>query len=135
MRNIPTLYLVPLFIILANPASAQTAAEMMSYCQPLVNALNKGNERMAMEHDQYTFDSGICWGAFRSIQALSAIVFNDETGAWRKKPVLEFCPPPTSSITQFVRVFDNFAKQHPERQHENYEIVAIDALQYAFPCR
>ena len=134
MRNPFLLAVVPLLLLDANPAPAQTTAEMMSNCQPLANALDKGNERMVIGASENTFDSGICWGAFRSFQALGALAFKDETGARRKKPVLEFCAPPNSNLTQFVRIFDQYARQHPESQHENYHIIALRALQSAFPC-
>ncbi len=122
-----------------NPASAQTTAEMMSYCQPLVNAYTDGGTARVAVPDNQRFEYGVCWGAFRSFQTLSALMLTDKTGrnerVNQKEPVLGVCAPPGSSLTQFVRIFDTFARQHPELQHEGYEYIAITALRSAFPCR
>ena len=94
---------------------------------------------MGMTTSDYNFESGICWGAFRSFQTLTQLKLVDKDGrnerANQNEPVLGVCAPPGSSLTQFVRIFDNFARQHPEMQHQSYEYVAITALRSAFPCR
>jgi hypothetical protein len=45
-----------------------------------------------------------------------------------------FCPPDPHTSEQMVRVVLNYVEQHPERIHENFEVLAIQALQLAWPC-
>jgi hypothetical protein len=133
MRNHHILSALALFLFSVNPAIGQTAAEMMSYCQPIVNAhINEGTMTMQAQAD-YRYETGKCWGAFRSIQALSW--YTQENTGGKKVGILGFCPPGESMLVQFVRIFDKFAKARPDLQHENYESVALTALQSAFPCK
>ena len=81
----------------------------------------------------YGYETGKCWGAFRSIQALSR--YTQENPVDRRVGILGFCPPDKFTLVQFVRIFDKFVKARPELQHENYESVALTALQVAFPCK
>ena len=55
------------------------------------------------------------------------------------KSILGICPPMTGSSTQtvvqMVRIFDNYARQHPEIQHQKFELTALAALKPVYPCK
>jgi hypothetical protein len=45
-----------------------------------------------------------------------------------------FCPPQEFTVGQGVRVVVKFLQDHPERLHKDEAILAVSALQQAFPC-
>lgn len=58
------------------------------------------------------------------------------TGASRfiEIPFLRSCPPEGGAITQAARVFVKFLEQHPERLHEDFRMLALEAMHEAWPC-
>ena len=69
--------LLPLALVLTFygvSASAQSASEMLSACRPIAQA-PVSNENVAF---QQTFESGLCWGAFATIQEV--VGYTDENG-------------------------------------------------------
>ncbi len=76
-----------------------------------------------------THDTGVCWGAFGTIQGL--IVWTDGDGT----PILGVCAPANSKRTQLIAIFVLYAKNHPEKYSEGFTRVAIPALREAFPCK
>ena len=70
----------------------------------------------------FTFESGTCYGAF---VALHALAYNKLLGV---------CAPNGVGVVQIVRLFDAYARQHPEIQHQSFELTALAALRLAFPC-
>jgi hypothetical protein len=77
-----------------------------------------------------TFSAGNCWGAFSSLQQV--IVIRD-VGA--KHPILQICAPEETTLVQLIRLFDSYARRHPERMQEPFIEVALAALGSAYPCR
>ena len=110
------------------PAVAiQNAAELLSACEDFErNVKDKGGGQLSLplKGDVYT-----CFGFMNAIQDLSVLLNSDTTR------LLGSCPPPSSRVSQLIRVFTNYARTHPERLHEKAGDVAILALQNAFPCR
>jgi hypothetical protein len=47
---------------------------------------------------------------------------------------MRFCPPPSSTNAQQQRVVVLYAEKHPERLHENFKRLVVDALREAWPC-
>jgi hypothetical protein len=45
-----------------------------------------------------------------------------------------FCPPPSSTAQQSARVLVNYMAAHPERMHEDYRQLALEAFHQAWPC-
>jgi len=45
------------------------------------------------------------------------------------------CPPSGATVGQAVRVIVAYIDAHPERLHEQFEPLALEALQQAWPCR
>jgi hypothetical protein len=48
---------------------------------------------------------------------------------------LEVCTPDGANLGQAVRVVVAYIDQRPERLHERFEALALEALQKAWPCR
>jgi hypothetical protein len=118
--------LICVLLLLPVPAFGQSSEDMMSACRKVVDA-QVSDQTVVLPTD---FHSGMCWGAFASIQAASRIIYTDEP-----RPVLRVCAPASSTRTQLVAVFMRYAKEHPERLHEGFFQVAWDALRQAFPCK
>jgi hypothetical protein len=68
---------------------------------------------------------GVCLGL------LQAIWF---TGS-HLQPNMRHCAPSNLSTEQVAKVFLRYADQHPERLNDGPEILAIEALRTAWPCR
>jgi len=106
------------------PASAETALEVQSWCKQIASAPVKANEYISIEH---TFESGFCWGAFATIQS-----YSDNLSVDNRQII---CAPADSTRIQDIRTFMKYAEQHPERMHEDFAVIALNALGIAFPCR
>jgi hypothetical protein len=109
----------------ARRANSETAEEMVSSCKAIsTSTVNNGH--VILHQD---FASGVCWGAFGSIQAV--ITFVDPNTV---KPLFYACVPPGSTRTQLIQVFLVYAQAHPEEYQKDYMIVVLTSLQKAFPC-
>jgi hypothetical protein len=65
--------------------------------------------------------NGLCVGIVRAMFHLDAS--------------LGFCVPDRSTVGQAVRVVVAYIDQRPERMHEYFEVLALEALRRAWPCR
>jgi hypothetical protein len=45
------------------------------------------------------------------------------------------CPPDGTTVGHAVRVIVTYIDQRPERMREQFEALALEALQQAWPCR
>jgi hypothetical protein len=116
-------------LILVRPITAtvedKSAERWVSLCRPVVEApLDRNGDVVTPD----TFSAGRCFGAFESLQVLSALQIGG-------KPALGICPPTKTTMTQWVAVFVEYTKRHPERYQEPFARVALDALAESFPCR
>lgn len=112
-----------LAVVLSMPGEARSATptnEMMEWCKPLADAQILPNSSARVMN--FTFESGTCYGAF---VALHALAYNKLLGV---------CAPNGVGVVQIVRLFDAYARQHPEIQHQSFELTALAALRLAFPC-
>jgi hypothetical protein len=107
----------------ADARPADTAGDMLSNCRPIERATTRGQ----MISFAPTYEAGLCWGAFAAVQRATAFASD-------RKPLLSVCAPENSTRAQFVAVFVHFVDRRPERRHEDWFIVAWDALRAAFPC-
>lgn len=105
----------------------ESAEQMVSYCRGFVDAKLSGD----MIDFPTNYDSGMCWGAFAAFQTAIAI---HQKGMPENVMALGVCAPAESRRSQLIQIFVTYAKQHPERYHENFFIVALDATQKAFRC-
>ena len=121
---------------LSGPGAAHayiSTMQMMEWCKPVVHAtpLPDGNTQSV-----HTHESGLCWGAFLALDALSSLhEMNDP-----KTSIIGICPPKVMDSTaqatvQMVRIFDAYARQHPEIQHDSFVVIALPALHSVFPCK
>jgi len=113
-------------LLLPVVALAESAEEMLSACRKLADAPVSGDQ-VRLPSD---FDSGLCWGAFASIQSAIKLQYTDDTA-----PILRVCAPPSSRRTQLLAIFAQYARNHPERLHEDFFKVAWFALRDAFSCK
>jgi hypothetical protein len=49
-------------------------------------------------------------------------------------PLNVFCAPDTTSTSQWMRVVLKFIKDRPERMHQDFRVLAVEALKEAWPC-
>jgi len=111
-------------LISASPAFAESTAEMLSSCKSVAEA--EIRDQGAIFPQDYR--SGMCWGAFNTLQSL--IVKTNTDG----RPMVGICAPAETRRTQLIAVFNDYARRNPQRHHEDFFNVAIDALRTAFPC-
>ena len=105
--------LVVLFTFLPTSAPAQSqsaapewqsAAEMRSYCEPIVAAQIAPNGKLRL---QLTYEAGICWGAISSLQTMVSLFDEDD----RLKPIFGICLPARSTLQQAAAIFSTFAEK------------------------
>jgi hypothetical protein len=123
--KITTLALVG-FFALGCGCRAETTEGMVSSCKAISTA-RVINGQVSLPRD---FDSGVCWGAFTTIQTLVRIVDQDTF-----KPLFHVCAPGESTRTQLIQIFLVYAQAHPEKYQEDYFGVALTSMQKAFPCQ
>ena len=112
--------------MLPSAAMAQSAQEMHSKCKPIVAGIVKDGTISFI----HTYDTGVCWGAFWSIQQLSQFKESSDLN-----PMLGICAPEKATLTQHIRIFSRYVEQHPEKGHEDYVAIAWQALIAVFPCK
>ena len=76
------------------------------------------------------FDASFCLGAFTAIIGLSGLSSGDGAPNF-----LHFCPPRGVTGVQYIRIFLKYVDDHPEKGHEIFPFVALNALLHAFPCK
>ena len=107
---------VAILLALTMPASAQdttTANQMLPGCKGLLdNRMTSGVS---------VYQQGRCGGY------VAGLVYG-EGGQ-------EFCSPKGVSIGQAVTVVINYIEARPERMHEQFGDLAIEALMAAWPCK
>lgn len=114
--------LLALFLIaLSGPVWAQQNKDIDSGNAYLPNCkavLNPDNQREL-------FQQGRCEGAVRSLYHTAFLL-----GPKR------FCPPDTMrDVHQMIRVIVQYLEANPKELHQNFQWLAMEALQRAWPCR
>ena len=103
---------------------------MLSSCKEVANARIIADGKVDMVTD---FDTGLCWGAFASIQTI--IKFGTPDPKTKIVAMMHnVCAPKDSTRTQLVAIFVEYVKKHPEAYNSEYLPVALTALRAAFPC-
>jgi len=105
--------------------SLETTLQVQSWCKDIANASISSNGSFELPA---TRDNGFCWGAFAAIQELSRVVLRD------KRLALEVCSPAESTRIEYIKIFMRYSGDHPEVGHDYFALVALSALQQAFPC-
>ena len=108
-------------------AGAQSALQLRALCRDVADATPDA-EGMVRFHINY--ETGLCWGAFASLQYLAATILSPN----ERVPILGFCAPAASTRLQFVRIFVRYVDEHPQQAQLNFTDAALLALTAAFPC-
>jgi Rap1a immunity proteins len=74
---------------------------------------------------EVVYASGICLGMVSVLSRMGTMLPRD----------VRSCPPETATVTQGIRVVVKYLKDHPERLHEPFEKLAVDALRGVWPCK
>jgi hypothetical protein len=109
---------------------AASTRDIMEVCGELLQQLRTGADGKI--NFPLTFRNGVCWGYFGAVQGLSRIQSDKDTDS---QTVLHICAPPDTTLTQFIRIFVDFAQKHPTLLDKPGETVILTALITAFPCR
>jgi hypothetical protein len=120
---------LPLALTTHTARAEVSTMTMMSLCGPALEAEVQPDGATRMIH---TYESGLCFGAFLSVQSMSFVM--DGNGA----PAFHACLPTqpiAHGVVQMVRVFDAYARKHPEKQNESYITKTLNSLIEAFPCK
>ena len=95
----------------AQPRDIVSANYVMPGCRELVGG---GQRELGLQ--------GLC-------QGIVGVMFN----FWRSQ--LGICFPDGTNVEQAIRVVIRYIDRQPERMHEEFFQLAIEALQQAWPCR
>lgn len=113
------------FLVSISPATADSANDLLPSCEVLIRQSQvRGGEVFVPE------EGHPCWYYFNAIE--NVIILADPA---TNQPLLGVCAPPTSTLTQIIRVFTDYAQRNPSELHESGVIVGLRALRQAFPCR
>ena len=107
-----TLALISLSLLLvlwSSSALGQSAHELLSECRPIAKANVSGDYVKFPKN----YETGHCWGTFAVIQEI--IVHVDES-----LPIYRVCAPESSSRSQLITVFVDYAEKNPQRLHEDF---------------
>jgi hypothetical protein len=109
-------------------ADPYSTGDMLSECHTLLATAKKAADPDSVELEN-TFSTGACWGAFLSIQQFVSMNSPGASG-----PMFHSCVPEDTTLVQLIKVFDIYARKHPERESEPFTVVALSALHEAFQC-
>ena len=124
VRTAVALGSLSVFLTAFGGATAQSALEVQSWCEPIVTAQIPSAGRILFPTN---FNTGFCWGAFGAMQDISRIVID-------RGRLLLVCAPADSSRLQFIRVFYKYVSDHPEPANQPFGVIAQWSLAEAFPC-
>ena len=125
-----TLFIVLWFAAFIAPAAAaiESANDLLSACEDFERNAKVQGGQISITNSVSGFHASECLGYMGAFQHIS--VFDGSDGT----PILKACLPSTTTRTQLIRVFTNYARSHPERLHIQAGVIATKALQSAFPC-
>lgn len=116
---------IVVFLSTQSPAAAASANDLLPSCEYLIRNMGAAQD----DRVRVNADGMPCWNYFLAIQDLSILAETDI-----KHPMLGFCPPAKSRLTQIIRVFVEYAEHNPAILHDSAAFVAVGALRNAFPC-
>ena len=105
---------------------AETTEDMVSSCKAISTQGQVNNGHVSLPQD---FNSGVCWGAFATIQTVATLV-----DPITLKHLLPVCIPPGTTRTQLIQIFLVYAQAHPEEYQKDYFVVALTSMNKAFSC-
>jgi Ssp1 endopeptidase immunity protein Rap1a len=104
-------------------------------CDNVANFFAKGCRDVLSDDPSKTIyvEAGICAGAVKALVFAggAACAGQQRTG---NLIAMAFKAPPTSTPEQAIRIIMRFIDAHPERTHELFYVLAVQALMEAWPC-
>ena len=89
------------------------------------NSILPGCQRFSQEGEvRDLFAQGFCVGIVRTLLFTRHVL----------PPGFKFCPPENVTTAQMVRVVVAYIEGHPQRMHEDFRYLAIEAFHEAWPC-
>jgi hypothetical protein len=110
----------------STPAHSETGNGLLQACEALERTARLSGDNVQLPARA---DVHICWGYMSAVQDF-AVLRDPET----KKTLFRSCPGPDTTLMQFIRVFTNYARTHPQELHWEASDVVYRAMQSAFPC-
>jgi hypothetical protein len=108
------------------PAFAETTGQLLTMCESYERNVRINGEQVMLTD----ISSGECYAYFTAIHDLAFLHLNNSpTGS-----LPHVCPPTGPKKTQFIRIFTNYARSHPETHHQGAIFGVLTALYQAFPC-
>jgi len=110
--------------LLAQNADAQkqvSANDAVAKCQKLLAHMQP------QQRQPFDFDEGVCLGIIEGL--VYTITF--------LPPQFNSCPPPGAGVTmqQMIRVVVAYIERRPERMHEDFRTLTLEAWHEAWPCQ
>jgi hypothetical protein len=112
-------------MICPSQAFCESAEEFLAGCRTIAEARVSGEQVVIPP----TSDAAQCWGAFVVLQDNSRLV--DSSGG----RIFGACVPQEAKRTELIAVFVRYVQQHPESRHDDFVIVALNALRKTYPCK
>jgi hypothetical protein len=91
----------------------------------LAIALNNFCQRVAYIEKNTTYLAGVCAGAIAALSAAGHL--------WIEQ--VRSCPSTEATVQQGARIVVAYIEARPERMHEDWRKLALEALREAWPCR
>jgi hypothetical protein len=114
--------------LLQTPADRPTTAEeMLAGCRVVATAPVR-DDRIAIPNNVGAHE---CWGAFGVLQRMVMMVVPSRPADAR---LFGACVGSESTESELVAVFVSFVDKHPERRHDEFVQVALDAFRASYPC-
>jgi hypothetical protein len=112
------------FLWVPGDAQALSAAELRASCEAITNAPPLSAEKAL----DIAAEGLPCWYYMAAVQNMTVLA--DERG----KRLLGICPPPDSTVVDFVRIFVQRARTQDVGSQANAAAFALLGLARAFPC-
>lgn len=132
--SIASVLLICTVFVLATGASSRAKSQIGIYSALYVYEGCKAAANLVISSDRtvplYDPNAAFCCGAFTALRGVTSIVSNGN-----RTMVLHVCAPSQSTVSQYIRILLKYVDDHPERAHNDFEFVALEALMGAFPCR
>jgi Rap1a immunity proteins len=106
-------------------ARAQSANELLQACESLERTMTVLSDNISFPPSQ-TNDE--CWYFMSAVQQYSTLA---APGGQR---FLGACTEPTTTLSQLIRAFTNYARSHPQHLNATATVVTYNAMQSTFPC-
>jgi Rap1a immunity proteins len=107
-------------------ARAQSANELLQACEGLERTMTFVGDNISFPPSQ-TNDE--CWYFMSAVQQYSTLAVPG-TG----QRFLGACTGPTTTLSQLIRAFTNYARSHPQHLNATATVVTYNAMQSTFPC-